>query len=435
MLKATIRVASSFLKALAAVTGRSQASNPAYLPIVPPQGAKVSPPGVPLDGEPCVAVIGVGYVGTHLVETFSSSYRVLGFDISEARIDKLRAQFSNRTGVKLTTCKRDLDEASHFLISVPTPLREDKTVDLSCLKTALETVSAHARLGATVVIESSLAVGTTRRLLGPICASHGLFGGMSPERVDPGRTSPPVRSIPKVVSGLGGASLAAIVRLYSSVFDTLVQVSCPEVAEMMKLYENCQRMMGVAFANEMADACIQHGIDPFEVSRAAATKPFGYMPFTPSVGVGGPCIPANSYYLLSNCEFPLLEAAAKKMEARPAEIARRVTETLICNGTTQERPRVLVVGVGYKAGQAVLSNSPGLDLATALAESGKVDVMFADSLVKQEAIPRICRLADEDWTRSALKSFNMIIVTAKQVGMDFGVLRGLGDVRVETWCQ
>ena len=238
-----------------------------------------------------------------------------------------------------------------------------------------------------------------------------------------------------MISALDGASLSAIVHLYEPVFSTLVRVSCPEVAEMVKLYENCQRMMSIAFANEMADACLVHGIDPFEVSRAAATKPFGYMPLTPSVGVGGPCIPANPYYLLSNCEFPLLEAAAKKMEARPAEIARRAIESLGGDRVSKARSRVLVVGVGYKAGQAELSNSPGLDLLTALVRSGKVDVMFADSLVKQEAIPYIPRLADEEWTRGTLESFDMIIVACKQVGMDVDMLTGLDGVRVDMWCQ
>lgn len=218
-----------------------------------------------------------------------------------------------------------------------------------------------------------------------------------------------MRAIPKVVAGLDEASLSAIVRLYTPVFGTLVQVSRPEVAEMMKLYENCQRMVNIAFANEMADACLLHSIDPFEVSRAAATKPFGYMPFTPSAGVGGHCIPVNPYYLLSNCDFPLLKTATEKMGARPAEIAQRVIKRLFSvdlkrkaastsntDPSNSNRPRVLVVGVSFKAGQSILSNSPGLGLLTNLARSGKVETMFADSLVNQEAVPHIRRLADED---------------------------------------
>jgi nucleotide sugar dehydrogenase len=241
-----------------------------------------------------------------------------------------------------------------------------------------------------------------------------------------------MQSIPKVISGLEDVvpgSLAAITRLYGPVFQKLVQVSRPEVAEMMKLYENCQRMMCIAFANEMADACRQKGIDPFEVSGAAATKPFGYMPFMPSLGVGGHCIPVNPYYLLANNDFPLLKAATEKMWARPTEIARRALDTAGCNA------RILVVGIGFKRGQSVLSNSPGLELLKALSMSQDVNVMFADALVKQAAVPQVPRLDDCDWNKETLETFDMIIVSFKQTGMDFGVLETLEGVKIEMWCD
>lgn len=308
------------------------------------------------------------------------------------------------------------------------------------------------------------------------------------ERVDPGRTEPPVHKIPKIISGLDDVvpgSLDAITRLYSPVFETIFPVSRPEVAEMMKLYENCQRMMCIAYANEMADACIPHNIDPYEVCRAAATKPFGYMPYTPSLGVGGHCIPVNPYYLLSNSEFPLLKACTEKMWQRPVKIGQRAVETLfnVENEETTARPamqhidsgidltydetehnsvvkdsggflpnassrrrslssdptyaaraRVLVVGLGFKAGQSVLSNSPGQKLVQSLADSGRVNVMFADPLVRQSAVPLIPRLDDESWNKEMLESFDMIIIAVKQIGIDFSVLQGLNGVKVQTWC-
>ncbi len=140
-----------------------------------------------------------------------------------------------------------------------------------------------------------------------------------------------MEKIPKILSGLDDVapgSLNMIKELYSRVFDVLVPVSRPEVAEMMKLYENCQRMMNIAFANEMADACIPHGIDPYEVCKAASSKPFGYMPFEPGVGLGGHCIPVNPWYLLSNSQFPLLKAATEKMERRPIMVAERAIESM-----------------------------------------------------------------------------------------------------------
>jgi UDP-N-acetyl-D-mannosaminuronate dehydrogenase len=286
-------------------------------------------------------------------------------------------------------------------------------------------------------------------------------------------------------------SLDAIVRLYSPVFNTIVPVSKPEVAEMMKLYENCQRMMCIAFANEMADACTPFGVDPYEVCRAAATKPFGYMPYMPSLGVGGHCIPVNPYYLLSNGDFPLLKACTEKMWQRPIDIGQRALRTLLgpgnedscplttlanlaalerqdsgidvsydampdavlakanlglildsishtdtTSGTTVVKPlpRVLVVGMGFKAGQSVLSNSPGLKLAQTLDNCCRVSVMWADPLVEQMIIPQIPRLSDHHWTKDMLETFDMIIVAVKQVGLDFSILQILHDVNIQFWC-
>ncbi|WKT54002.1 UDP-glucose/GDP-mannose dehydrogenase [Fusarium oxysporum f. sp. vasinfectum] len=398
----------------------------------------------PTEATPLVAVIGVGFVGTGLVDSFSSKYDILGFDISEARLEFLRGEFKARPNVSFTSNESDLQNATHFLISVPTLLRSDRSIDLSYLRNALRRVEKWARPGCTVVIESSVSIGLTRKLLGPIAKAHGLFAGMSPERIDPGRTEPPMRSITKVVSGLDdviAGSLNAIVRLYGCVFDNIVPVSKPEVAEMCKLYENSQRMMCIAYANEMADACRGLGIDPFEVSRAAATKPFGYLPFTPSLGVGGHCIPVNPYYLLSNCDFPLLEAAAEKMNKRPVDMAKRIVGDLLGNGKLRRRDsgieiskRVLIVGVGFKAGQDHLVNSPGLQLARELKRLD-MDVHFADFLVKQSAVPDIPRLSDEDWTQEKLETFDMIVVSFRQWGMDFNVLDKVYGVPVQMWCQ
>ncbi|ROT38091.1 nucleotide sugar dehydrogenase [Sodiomyces alkalinus F11] len=400
-----------------------------------------------VDAHTLVAVLGVGYVGEHLVSNFARKYGVLGFDVSETRVQHLREAFGPDTKAKFTCNPRDLAEATHFLVSVPTLLRPDQSIDSSFLQSAIQNIATHARPGAVIVIESSVAVGMTRALLGPLAQERGFFAGMSPERVDPGRAEPPANAIPKIVSGLDDVapgSLDAITRLYEQVFDRVVPVSRPEVAEMTKLYENCQRMMCVAFANEMADACVPHGVDPYEVCRAASTKPFGYMPFTPSLGVGGHCIPVNPYYLLSNSHFPLLQAATERMRARPAAIAQRailcVSPPLPLSHQPPPKPRILVVGMGFKRGQSHLANSPGLELAKTLLASRKVGVAWADPLVKQEAIPQIEKLDDRrHWTAEALRQrFHRVIVAFRQEGLDFSVLEELasegGEVQVEMWC-
>lgn len=225
---------------------------------------------------------------------------------------------------------------------------------------------------------------------------------------------------------------------------------------MTKLYENCQRMMCIAYANEMAEACEPFGISPFEVCDAAATKPFGYLPFTPGVGVGGHCIPVNPYYLLSNSNFPLLQAATEKMWNRPADLARRTSESLQAlrrdlRHVTRDKspllrraksdgavglPSVLVVGIGFKRGESTLSNSPGLEFARTLAISQKVNVAFADPLVHQESLPNIPKLGENEWTLERLATFDSIVVAVRQVGLDFEVLNQLkGIVKIDWWCS
>ncbi|KAH8653341.1 nucleotide sugar dehydrogenase [Xylariales sp. PMI_506] len=377
--------------------------------------------------EPLVAVIGCGYVGSNLIHEFQRHYNVLGFDISTKQIDILKETLgSQHKRASFTLVPEELTPATHFLVSVPTLLLEDKTIDTSYIENALGLISKYGRRGSTVVIESSVAVGMTRTLLGPLAAERGFFAGMSPERVDPGRSEPAMHTIPKVISGLDDVapgSLDSIARLYSRIFDNVFPVSKPEVAEMMKLYENCQRMMCIAYANEMADACIPHNIDPFEVCRAAATKPFGYMPFSPSLGVGGHCIPVNPYYLLSNSNFPLLKLATENMWRRPVDIGQRILDVIFNDDKSDTKP-----------GQSVLSNSPGLKLVQSLVESGRVDVMYCDPLVHQDAIPHIPRFDDRSWNKDALEMFDMIIVAMKQIGLDIELLQQLNYGKVQVWC-
>ncbi|KAI6784670.1 uncharacterized protein J7T54_006716 [Emericellopsis cladophorae] len=227
-----------------------------------------------LEARPLVAVIGVGYVGTQLVSNFSRNWDVLGFDLSKF------------------TSHEHLANATHYLISIPPLLLADKTIDVSYLKDALETTFKCAGPGATVIIESSVAVDLEGELIEPPATARGCFARTFLERVNPGRTEPlphppGARLIPMVISGLDDVcpgSLAAIARSY---FEELVPLSSPEVAESTKLYENCQRMINIAYANEMEDACRSLGVDPYEVYSAAASKPFGYMVYKAGIGVGG----------------------------------------------------------------------------------------------------------------------------------------------------
>lgn len=202
---------------------------------------------------------------------------------------------------------------------------------------------------------------------------------------------------------------------------------------MTKLYENCQRMVCIAYANEMADAChaLERPIDPFEVSRAAATKPFGYQPFTPSAGVGGDCIPVNPNYLLSTSAFPLLQQAAEKMCERPSMLADRVMSSLyslrrdasIISRPKTSKRKVLVVGVAFKPGQSLTTNSPGIGIIKRLLDWWGAHVTFADPLVSERGVTYVPKLDDsKEWDAEHLNEFDAIIVVIKQSGLDLSVL-------------
>ncbi|GAM87567.1 hypothetical protein ANO11243_055940 [Dothideomycetidae sp. 11243] len=383
-----------------------------------------------------VAIIGIGYVGAHLAESFGKVYKVIAYDINQKRCAEVQQELSHLP-VYCTNDPARLAEANHFIIAVTTTLHHDKTVDSKWLQMALQTVGKYASPLSTVIIESSVAVGMTRKLLGPVMRAKNLRGGMSPERVDPGRTNIAYNKIPKIISGLDdvtAGSLNTIASLYKPVFPSLVQVTSPEVAEMTKLYENCQRMVNIAYANEMANACKSLGIDAREVCNAAATKPFGYTPFSPSLGVGGHCIPVNPYYLFSTCDFPLLQTATEMMWARPAQIADDLMkEMLRGRSPSRELPKVLVVGLGFKKGQSVLSNSPGVALAKQLLKAWDVHVEYADPLVDESAVPFLPRLDRERWTKDELESFDMIVVAVAQQGLDMTLLAQLEGVKVENF--
>lgn len=387
---------------------------------------------------PVVAVIGVGYVGARLVEAFAHYYKVVAFDLSDRRLHEVADQLNNLP-IQFTSRASDISQASHFLISVPTLLNADKTIDTTYLRSAISTVEQYAVPGSTIVIESSVAVGMTRSLVGPLMHSRKFLVGVSPERVDPGRIEPAFEAIPKIISGLDQASIDSISALYGRVFANLLPVSSPEVAEMTKLYENCQRMVCAAYANEMANACEALGINGFEVSAAAASKPFGYLPFRPGPGIGGHCIPVNPFYLLSTCEMPLLELATSKSWQRPVDVAKKFMKSLLRPEDTIKRGcmscnslRILVVGVGFKRGQSVLSNSPGAAIIRTLLTEWDTYVEFADPLVDAEQI-KFCPKMDTavDWNKEYLETFDGILVSVDQEGLDLNILNRLRGVKVQ----
>lgn len=389
------------------------------------QNAHASAGIVTAEDDPVVCVVGVGYVGEILLHEFGSVFPSIGFDISEARLDYLRDSFSSLKNVELTTSTAALTKATHFCISVPTLLRQDKSINTDHLLRAIAMVTCHARPGSTIVIESSVSVGMTRVLLKPFMDKY--YCGMSPERVDPGRTQPPAREIPKIISALSDLALLSMHRIYSQAFATIVPVSNPEVAEMTKLFENCYRMVNCGFVNEIADACKTQGIDVDEVVAAAATKPFGFQSFKPSLGVGGHCIPINPFYLMANNELPILRCATDATWARPRIAARHF---LANSGIAA---RVLVIGVGFKPGEKVIDCSPAVAFAEELQSLGCLELVFYDPLVEQERLPGIRKLEEDAYDAESVDAaFDHVVVCTKQDKVDWSVVKSLNADKV-TW--
>jgi nucleotide sugar dehydrogenase len=374
-----------------------------------------------------VCIVGVGFVGESLLREFSHVHPTIGFDISADRIAELKNRYSKDKSLILTTDEAALDRAQHFLISVPTLLKQDHSVDFSHLKSALSTVFRHARPGSTIVIESSVSVGTTRQLFRS--TQHLFHCGMSPERVDPGRTFPAANDIPKVISGLTTKSLDVIQSLYSSVFNHVVPVSTPEVAEMTKLFENCYRMVNIAYVNEISDACRNLGLNPNEVIDAASTKPYGFQTFRPGLGVGGHCIPVNPSYLFATCpSLPVLEKSTHLMRQRPLKLALEMYETCMSTtlASTTLLPRILVIGVGFKPGQSVLSHSPGLDFASELSRLTCDRLAYYDPLVPQAAVPWMEKLEADAFTiDNVAADFDVVAICSRQKGVDWNIVKGL----------
>ncbi|TPX67388.1 hypothetical protein SpCBS45565_g03840 [Spizellomyces sp. 'palustris'] len=380
-----------------------------------------------LETRPTVAVCGVGYVGVHLVETFAKAFRVVAFDISEARCETLRRQFKGQANIHVTSDPSHMAGFDLCCISVPTLLLRDKTgIDASYVAKAVKTVSKYAKQGSTIVMESSVTVGMTRKYMGHL-RQEGVFVGFSPERVDPGRTFPVCDEIPKIISGIDDESVRMVGAFYMEVFQTVVPVSTMETAEMCKLYENCFRMINIAYVNEISDECAKHGIDPHEMIDASATKPFGFMPFRPGLGVGGHCIPVNPWYLFTNNDLPLLQQATLASAERPARKARELFDEY-------QPKRVLVIGMAFKPGQSVISYSPQEMFVRELQNIG-VEVFFYDPLVEQSQIPYCTKLSSADFQESFIEDeFDVVAVTMPQHKVDFTVLDGLYKTEVKWYC-
>ena len=354
-----------------------------------------------------LVVVGQGYVGLPLaMRAVEAGYHVVGYDVARDKVALLaagRTHIDDITDADVAaaiatgryTATDRADDVAGFdiaVITVPTPLR-DGAPDLSFIEAAGALLAPHVRPGCTVVLESTTYPGTTEEILVPILqAGSGLRAGehfhvgFSPERIDPGNQRWTFRVTPKVVSGMDGASLAAVKGFYDDLVDTTVPVRGTREAELTKLLENTFRHVNIALINELAIHSNSLGIDIWEVVRAAATKPFGFMPFQPGPGVGGHCLPIDPSYLSWKIKQQIdgtsrfVDIANDINDHMPGYVAQRVLLGLNERGKPMKGSRVLVLGLAYKKNSNDARETPAVDVVKALHKYG-ADVLVHDSHV------------------------------------------------------
>lgn len=410
---------------------------PAPAPAPAADPTPIAPPLVP----PCVAVVGLGYVGLPTaLALHGAGADVIGIDVSELRLQAIRAHHVDLPETDVAKLGRALDgerlrlssipaaiaAADAVIVCVPTPVDAQRRPDPRALRAACAAAVEHARPGQTLVLTSTISVGTTRELLVEPLAARGLRAGrdvavaFAPERILPGDPTVDQRRVPRVVGGATADCAARARRLLAPTTAQIHPVSSLEAAELTKLYENTFRAVNLAFANEMAGVCTHLGLDPVEIVDAAATKPYGFLAHYPGPGVGGHCIPVDPYYLLEplreqGVAAPIAERAMQAIVERPAVVASRALALLRKRGFAPPEARVLIAGMAYKPGVADARESPGLAIAERLERAG-TQVAYHD--------PRVVAVRTAAGTR--LRSLaqptpddaDLVIVTALHAGAE-----------------
>ncbi len=342
-----------------------------------------------------IGVYGLGYVGLPLALRFEEAgFRVLGFDIDGAKVEALGQGRSYIEHIRLrkplgaTTDFSRSRECDALIICVPTPLNADQEPDLSYILDTVEAVVPHLRRGQIVSLESTTYPGTTDEELKPRIEARGfaigrdLFLVFSPEREDPGNKVYDTRRIPKVCGGTTPDCLEAGVALYRAAVDTVVPVSSTRAAEMTKLLENVHRAVNIALVNELKMVTDRMGIDIHEVVGAAATKPFGFVPYAPGPGFGGHCIPIDPYYLSWKARqygvrARFVELAGDVNRAMPGWVLGKLADALAIRGVKLAGSRILVLGIAYKKNVDDMRESPAVKLMELL-RAGGAAVEYSD---------------------------------------------------------
>jgi UDP-N-acetyl-D-glucosamine dehydrogenase len=418
-----------------------------------------------------VAVIGCGYVGLPLGLRFAEAgHRVVGFDVDSSKVEKLNAgqsfighipsariqQYVRSKHFSASGDFSRLSQMDAIIICVPTPLDQRREPDLSYVEQTARSIQPHLQPGQLVVLESTTYPGTTEELVLPILEAGGLrcppangrdadqvptdfFLAFSPEREDPGNKQFGLAQIPKVVGGVNPPSGRAAVALYSQIVARVVPVSSTRAAEMTKLLENIFRCVNIALVNELKMLSLRMGIDIWEVIDAAATKPFGFMPFYPGPGLGGHCIPVDPYYLSWKArEFDFstrfIELAGEVNTAMPYNVVESVAGALNDRQKAMKGTRILVLGVAYKKDVDDLRESPTLKIMQLLTERGAV-IDYNDPYFPQLHKMRhynFAEMTSVDLNPAVLASYECVIIATDHSSYDYDAIVESAKLVVDT---
>jgi UDP-N-acetyl-D-glucosamine dehydrogenase len=403
-----------------------------------------------------ITVIGLGYVGLSLaVELAKAGLTVRGVDLDLERVSLLNRGESYLVDVptdalrplvadgrlRASTAFDEAGSADVLIICVPTPLRKSKEPDISFILSAVESLLPHLRSGQLMVLESTTFPGTTEEVLQPRVEACGLVVGQdfflafSPERVDPGNKKFTTATIPKVVGGVTPTCTKLAATLYRRVTQTVFEASNPRVAETAKLLENTFRSVNIALANELAFACRKIGVDPWEVIDAAATKPFGFMPFYPGPGIGGHCIPIDPLYLswkvrLTGYEAQFIALADQINRAMPEHVVSLVSDALNDRGRAVRGASVLILGVTYKADVNDVRESPALEIIELLTQKG-AQMSYADPFTPQ-LTSGSTKLTAVELTSEAVGAADCVLILTSHSAFDYAMVSDRARLVVDT---
>jgi UDP-N-acetyl-D-glucosamine dehydrogenase len=403
-----------------------------------------------------VVVVGLGYVGLPLALEFArAGFKVDGYDVNESAVAALMQGRSHIQDISDDELQRELERgtfrastdesvmatADAILIAVPTPLVKTRDPDMRYVLAAVDAVARHCHPGLLTALESTTYPGTTRELLQPKLEACGLvigkdaFLAFSPERVDPGNPRYNIKNTPKIVGGITPACTDVASALYGAAIDTIVPVSTPEAAELVKLLENTFRSVNIGLVNEMAMVCDRLGVDVWEVIDAAGSKPFGFMKFTPGPGIGGHCIPLDPHYLAwkmrtLNYKTRFIDLASEINTSMPDYVVEKVARALNDVQKPVSGSHVLVLGVAYKKNIDDVRESPALDVMRLLEARG-ARVSFHD--------PYVARIREEGTehtgvplTREILAGADAVVIVTDHDNVDYDMVVDHAPLVVDT---